>query len=42
MRRVHPVLLYGLPALMIGQAAANAIYMTRAPVSMHIAHALIR
>lgn len=41
-RRVHPVYLYGLPALALGQAATMWIYMSRAPIWIAIAHALLR
>jgi hypothetical protein len=41
-RRVHPVLLYGLPALIAGQATMNAIYMTRPEAWMKLAYWLIR
>jgi hypothetical protein len=40
MRRVHPVYLYGLPALVLGQATTIWIYLSRAPAWAAIAHAL--
>jgi hypothetical protein len=42
MRRVHPVYLYGLPALALGQATTMWIYMSRAPTWIAIAQALLR
>lgn len=42
MRRVHPVYLWAIPALILGQAIGNAIYMTRPDAWMAIAHGLIR
>lgn len=41
-RRVHPVYLYGLPALALGQAATIWIYRSGAPAWVTIAHALLR
>lgn len=41
-RRVHPVYLYGLPAMVLGQAATIWIYLSGAPVWVTIAHALLR
>jgi hypothetical protein len=42
MHRVHPVYLYGLPALALGQAATMWIDLSRAPAWVAIAHALLR
>jgi hypothetical protein len=42
MRWVHPVYLWALPVLVVGQIAANAIYMTAPKAWMDIAYALIR
>lgn len=42
LRRVHPVLLYGLPALIAGQAVMNAVYMARPQAWMKFADWLIR
>lgn len=41
-RRVHPVFRYGLPALMLGQATAMWIYLSRASAWVEIAHRLLR
>jgi hypothetical protein len=41
-RRVHPVFMYGLPTLALGQAAAMWILLTAAPAWVAIAHALLR
>lgn len=42
MRRVHAVYLYGLPALLLGQAATMWIYLSDAPAWVAIARALLR
>lgn len=42
LRRVHPVFRVALPVLIIGQAVANAIYMTRPAWWMHTSEWLIR
>jgi hypothetical protein len=42
MRRVHPVYLYGLPALALGQATVMWINLTAAPAWVAIAHVLLR
>jgi hypothetical protein len=41
-RQVHPVYLYGLPALAIGQAMTMWIYLSGAPAWIAIAHWLLR
>ena len=41
-RRVHPVYRWALPILMLVQASAIAVYVTRPAAWMHIASALIR
>jgi hypothetical protein len=41
-RRVHPVYIYGLPALALGQATAMWILLTAAPAWVAIAHAVLR
>lgn len=41
-RRVHPVYAFGLPVLMIGQATAMWIYLSRAPGWLTIARAFLR
>ena len=40
-RRVHPVYLYGLPLMILGQALTMYIYLTRAPYWMLIAHRIV-
>jgi hypothetical protein len=40
--RVHPVYLYGLPLLALGQAAAMWVYLSAAPAWVAVAHALLR
>jgi hypothetical protein len=42
LRRVHPVYLYGVPALIIGQAAAMWIYKSNAPAWIAIAKVLLQ
>ncbi len=42
MRRVHPVYLYGLPALALSQATVMWIQLTAPPAWVAIAHALLR
>jgi hypothetical protein len=42
MRRVHPVYLYGLPALALSQAIVVWIQLTAPPAWVAIAHALLR
>lgn len=42
MRRVHRVYLYGVPALMLGQATAMWIYKSNAPAWIAIAEVLLR
>ena len=42
MRRVHPVYLYGLPALALSQAIVMWIQLTAPPAWVAIAHALLR
>ncbi len=42
MRRVHPVYLYGVPALAIGQAMTMWIYLSAVPAWVWIARALLR
>jgi len=42
MRRAHPVYLYGLPALILGQTMTMWIYLSRQAVWLAIAHALLR
>jgi len=42
MRRVHPVYLYGLPALIAGQLTAIWIYRNSVPAWVAIVHALMR
>jgi hypothetical protein len=40
-RRVHPVYLYGLPMVMLGQTAAMYIYLSGWPPWWRVAHALL-
>ena len=40
-RRVHPVYLYGLPAIIAGQAIAMYLYLSNAPACLAIAHGLV-
>jgi hypothetical protein len=42
MRRVHPVYMYGLPMLVLGQATAMWIYLSGAPAWVAIAQTLLR
>ena len=42
MRRVHPVYLYGVPALVLGQATAMLIYKSNAPAWVAIAQVLLQ
>lgn len=42
MRRIHPVYLYGLPALVLGQTTAIWIYKNSVPAWVAIVHALLR
>jgi hypothetical protein len=42
MRRVHPVYLYGLPMLVLGQATAMWTYLSEAPTWVAIAQTLLR
>jgi hypothetical protein len=41
-RRVHPVYLYALPALIVGQSFVMYLVITRSPHWMKIAHAILR
>lgn len=41
LRRVHPVYLYGLPLLALGQAAAMWVYLSKAPAWISIARWLL-
>jgi hypothetical protein len=41
MKRIHPVYLYGLPLLMLGQTAVVYTSLTASPVWMRIAHAIL-
>jgi hypothetical protein len=40
-KRIHPVYLYGLPIMILGQALTMYIYLTRAPEWMVFAHKII-
>jgi uncharacterized membrane protein YozB (DUF420 family) len=40
-KRIHPVYLYGLPMMILGQALTMYIYLTRQPEWMVIAHRII-
>jgi uncharacterized membrane protein YozB (DUF420 family) len=40
-KHIHPVYLYGLPIIMLGQALTMYIYLTREPEWMVIAHRII-
>lgn len=40
-KRVHPVYLYGLPAMMLGQIVAMHTYLAASPVWLRIAHRLL-
>jgi len=42
MRRVHPVYLYGVPALALGQAATMSIYLSASPGWIRVARALLQ
>jgi hypothetical protein len=41
MKRIHPVYLYGLPLLMLGQTAVVYTSLTASPLWMKIAHAIL-
>ena len=40
-KRIHPVYVYGLPMIILGQALTMYIYLTRQPEWMVIAHRII-
>jgi uncharacterized membrane protein YozB (DUF420 family) len=40
-KRIHPVYLYGLPVIILGQALTMYVYLTREPEWMVIAHRII-
>jgi hypothetical protein len=40
-KRVHPVYLYGLPLMMLGQLAAVSTVVTNWPAWLRLAHTLL-
>jgi hypothetical protein len=40
-KRIHPVYLYGLPLLMLGQTATMYTFLSNSPVWLRIAHAIL-
>ena len=40
-KRIHPVYLYGLPLMIVGQILTMYIYLTKQPEWMTIAHRII-